>query len=189
MISRLENGELDKIPGAYAKVCQFDSPFGLMYAVREVKKHNERRIMNWKNIPHRPFVGGYIDLLNEGMSNVPNNPRASVKSYLRGRIKFVSSLHNLPAFRISSVKSFDKHLRRWKSFIAKSTFTLRLADFNQHNGLLRPVQLENGILLMNTLNGVTALIYPSGTKPPKKSPFAEKGRSREIIDLLKYGQN
>jgi len=144
--------------------------------------------MNWKDIPYRLFVGGYVDLLNEGRPNVPNDSEASVTNYLRGRIQFVSSFHNLPNFHISSVKKFDRHLQRWKSLISKSKFTLKLSDFNQHNGLLNPIQLNKGTLLMNTLSGITALIYPSGTKPPKKSPFAKSGK-KEIIDLLKEKRN
>lgn len=147
-----------------------------------------KAIMNWKDISHRLFVGGYVDLLNEGRPNVPNDSEASVTNYLRGRIKFVSSLHNLPAFHIGSVKKFDKHLHRWKSFLTKPTFTLRLSDFNRHHGLLNPIQLNKGTLLMNTLNGITALIYPIGIKPPKRSPFVKSGK-KEIINLLKEKRN
>jgi hypothetical protein len=154
----------------------------------ETTSAQRKATMNWKDIPYRLFVGGYVDLLNEGRPNVPNDSGASVTKYLRGRIKFISSLHHLPAFHIGGVKKFDKHLHRWKNFITKPKFILKLSDFNRHHGLLNPVQLNKGTLLMNTLNGITALIYPSGTKPPKRSPFAKSGK-KEIIDLLKEKRN
>ncbi|MFZ1072251.1 MAG: hypothetical protein WAO21_02340 [Verrucomicrobiia bacterium] len=139
--------------------------------------------MNWKNIPCGCLVGGYIDLLNESLPNVPYHPDAAITHCLRGRIEFVSRLRKLPTFQIGAVKKFDSRLRRWNKSAENPTLTLKLADFDRHNGLLRPIHLKKGTLLMHTMNGITAMIYPNGVRPPKTPPLA-KEQSGEIIDLI-----
>src|SRR5690348_18321047 len=111
--------------------------------------------MDWKSIPCGRLVGGYIDLLNDGLPDVPLHPDAATTNCLRGRIEFVSRLGKFPAFRIAGVKKFNSRLHRWNKPAGDSTLTLKLADFDRHNGLLRPIRLKKGTLLLNTLNGIT----------------------------------
>jgi hypothetical protein len=134
--------------------------------------------MHWSEIKNTTGLeGGYADISEDALANVPGHPEADVNRFYRGRISRVRWRPKGPVLEVTGLKQFDAVASAWRSLSERKRFTVDLREPNA----LDPVLLENGHVEILTLNSYSVVIYPPKTSVPSKPSRT----TVSVKDLLK----